>query len=79
MFTDEHLHHRDYFWDAPHPLLGSVRQIGSPMRLSRTPERRDAAGPVLGADTRSALLAVGYSSSDVDDLLAAGVAAEPEG
>ncbi len=79
VFTDEHLHHRAHFWDAPHPLLGSVRQIGSPMRLSRTPERRDTAGPVLGADTRSALLAVGYSSSDVDDLLAAGVAAEPEG
>lgn len=78
VFGDEHLRERDYFWDAPHPLLGPVRQIGSPMRLSRTPGRRDAAGPVLGAETRSALLAVGYSASDVDDLLAAGVAAEPE-
>ncbi len=79
VFDDEHLQQRDYFWDAPHPLLGPVRQIGSPLRLSRTPARRDAAGPVLGADTRSALLAVGYSASDVGDLLAAGAAAEPEG
>ena len=33
------------------------------MRLSRTPTRRDHAGPVLGADTRSALLAVGLFAS----------------
>jgi len=79
VFGDEHLRHRDFFWDAPHPLLGAVRQLGSPMRLSRTPGRRDAAGPVLGADTRSALLAVGYSPAQVDDLLAAGAAAGPRG
>ena len=79
VFSDEHLRHRGYFWDAPHPLLGAVRQLGSPMRLSRTPGRRDAAGPVLGADTRSALLAVGYSPAQVDDLLAAGAVAEPKG
>jgi len=48
------------------------------MRLSRTPVRRDGAGPVLGADTRAALLAVGYSAREVDDLVAAGVVAVPE-
>jgi crotonobetainyl-CoA:carnitine CoA-transferase CaiB-like acyl-CoA transferase len=79
VFSDDHLNQRGFLWDAPHPILGPVRQLGSPMRLSRTPGRRDAAGPVLGADTRSALLAVGYSASDVDDLLAAGVAADPKG
>jgi crotonobetainyl-CoA:carnitine CoA-transferase CaiB-like acyl-CoA transferase len=79
VFSDDHLNQRGFLWDAPHPILGPVRQLGSPMRLSRSPGRRDAAGPVLGADTRSALLAVGYSASDVDDLLAAGVAADPKG
>ena len=79
VFTDGHLRERNYFWDAEHPLLGPVRQLGSPMRFSRTSGRRDGAGPVLGADTRSALLAVGYSPADVDELLAAGVAAGPEG
>lgn len=78
VFTDEHLGARDHFWDAAHPLLGAVRQLGSPMRLSRTPVRRDGAGPLLGADTRSALAAVGYSADDVDHLLAAGVAAAAE-
>jgi len=78
VFTDDHLNARGYFWDAEHPLLGAVRQLGSPMRFSRTPGRRDGAGPLLGADTRSALLAVGYSAGDVDDLLAAGAAAAAE-
>jgi formyl-CoA transferase len=77
VFTDGHLGERGFFWDAEHPVLGPVRQLGSPMRLSRTPVRRDGAGPVLGADTRTALLAVGYSAQEVDDLVAAGVVGVP--
>lgn len=49
VFTDPHLLARDYFWDAPHPELGTVRQLGSPMRFSRSPTRRDGAGPPLAA------------------------------
>jgi len=77
VFTDEHLSARDFFWDAPHPRVAPVRQIGSPMRLSRTPVRRDAAGPDLGADTREALLRVGYTEQEVDDLLRSGAAGRP--
>ncbi|MGH3586323.1 MAG: CaiB/BaiF CoA transferase family protein, partial [Pseudonocardia sp.] len=51
VFTDEHLAQRDYFWDAPHPALGAVRQLGSPMRFSRTPTVRATAGPPLGEGT----------------------------
>ena len=69
VFTDEHLAARDFFWDAPHPVLGPVRQVGSPMRLSRTPVRRAGAGPVLGADTRAALREAGYSDDEVDALV----------
>ena len=79
VFTDAHLHQREYFWDAPDPQLGPVRQLGSPMRLSRTPARRDHAGPALGADTRSALLGVGYSAAEVDEMVAVGAAAESTG
>ncbi|MBM4184140.1 MAG: CoA transferase [Gemmatimonadetes bacterium] len=55
VFNDDHLNARRFFWDAPHPTLGPVRQIGSPMRFSRSPAVRGAAGPPLGADTRAAL------------------------
>ncbi|RVX42001.1 formyl-CoA transferase [Nonomuraea polychroma] len=55
VFTDDHLTQRGFFWDADHPVIGPVRQLGSPMRLSATPTRRDTAGPVLGADTAAVL------------------------
>jgi len=71
VFTDEHLAARDFFWDAPHPVAGAVRQVGSPMRFSRTPPRRAGAGPVLGADTRAALREAGYTDEEVDALVVA--------
>ena len=53
----------EFFWDADHPVAGPVRQVGSPMRFSRTPARRAGAGPVLGADTRAALEVAGYGAT----------------
>ncbi|GAA1836827.1 MULTISPECIES: CaiB/BaiF CoA transferase family protein [Pseudonocardia] len=55
VFTDPLLTGRDFFWDAPHPTLPAVRQLGSPMRFSRTPARRGTAGPPLGAATDDVL------------------------
>ncbi len=74
VFTDDHLAARDFFWDAEHPVVGPVRQLGSPMRFSRSAIRRGAAGPDLGTGTRDALLAVGYTEQEVDELLASGAA-----
>ncbi|HYI55286.1 MAG TPA: CoA transferase [Microlunatus sp.] len=76
VFTDEHLAARDFFWDAPHPVAGAVRQIGSPMRFSRTPVERAGAGPVLGADTRAALREAGYGDDEIDALVVSGAAQE---
>jgi formyl-CoA transferase len=64
VFTDPHLLARDYFWDAPHSKLAPVRQLGSPMRFSRTPVRRDTAGPVLGEDTAELLAELGFGEAD---------------
>lgn len=33
VFSDEHLAARDFFWDAPHRVAGSARQLGSPHAL----------------------------------------------
>jgi formyl-CoA transferase len=83
VFTDEHLHKRDFYWDAPHPTLGTVRQIGSPLRMSTTPAVRRSAGPLLGADTDDVLLECGVDLETLDLLHARGVVAgrapaEPE-
>ncbi|MBC2935145.1 CaiB/BaiF CoA-transferase family protein [Nocardioides sp. zg-1228] len=78
VFNDDHLNQRGYFWDAEHPVMGSVRQLGSPMRMSRTPARRGNAGPLLGQDTRAALEEVGgFSASEVTALAEAGVVVDP--
>jgi formyl-CoA transferase len=55
VFDDPALHARDFYWEAEHPTLGPVRQLGSPMRFSRTPARRGPAGPPLGSATATVL------------------------
>ena len=77
-FNDPQLVTRDYFWDAPHPTMGPVRQLGSPMRFSRTAGRRGPAAPRLGEDTRAILEELGCPQAEVDELLRTGVVAEPQ-
>jgi formyl-CoA transferase len=69
VFSDPHLLARNYYWDAPHRTVGPVRQLGSPMRFSRTPVRRDTAGPLLGEDSAVLLAELGYGPADVRDLI----------
>jgi formyl-CoA transferase len=76
-FNDPHLLTRDYFWEAPHPTIGSVRQLGSPMRFSNTPVRRSQAGPPLGLHTSAVLNELGCTDAEIEGLLQAGVVAEP--
>ncbi|WP_433517379.1 CaiB/BaiF CoA transferase family protein [Nonomuraea sp. CA-143628] len=76
VFNDEHLDRRRFFWDAEHPGMGPVRQLGSAMRFSATPTERGAAGPLLGADTVAVLRECGLPEQEIDRLLAEGVAAQ---
>ena len=59
------------------PGIGPVRQIGSPIKMSRTPAAEAAAAPAIGADTRDVLAAAGFSPKEIEELFAAGVAAGP--
>lgn len=69
VFNDPHLLARGYFWDAPHPTAGSVRQLGSPMRFSETPVRHGDAGPLLGEDSAALLGELGYDAAEVTSLV----------
>lgn len=69
VFSDPHLIARNYFWDAPHRKVGAVRQLGSPMRFSGTPVRRDNAGPMLGEDSAALLAELGYAPAEISRLL----------
>ncbi|HEU5286835.1 MAG TPA: CoA transferase, partial [Candidatus Limnocylindria bacterium] len=55
VFTDPHLVDRGFFVDLPHPRLGTVRALGTPIRLASTRVGPERAGPLLGEHTREVL------------------------
>ncbi len=68
VFADPHLAERGLFVDLPHPTLGSVRAIGSPLHLSDTPPVMRRAAPLLGEHTREVLAEAGLSAAEIDAL-----------
>ena len=68
VFNDPHLVERGFFWDGEHPVLGQLRQLGSPMRLQETPPRRGAAGPSLGQHSAEVLAELGYTADQFKEL-----------
>ena len=75
VFTDPHLLARKFFIDLEHPVLGTVRGLGSPLRLERTPVRHRRAGPRLGEHSAEVLREIGCSEADVERLASEGVIA----
>ena len=55
----------------------SVRQLGVPVKLSRTPGGVHAPGPALGEHTHDVLAALGYSAGQIAELEAGGAVAGP--
>jgi alpha-methylacyl-CoA racemase len=64
--------------EVEQPGVGAVRQLGVPVKLSRTPGRAEGPGPELGEHTRDALEAAGYSADEVEALERAGAVAGPK-
>jgi glutaryl-CoA transferase len=56
-----------------HPVLGAIRQVGLPIKLSVTPGSIRSAPPLLGEHTDEILAELGIAASDVADLRARGV------
>jgi len=54
-----------------------VRQLGVPVKLSRTPGAPQGPGPALGADTDDVLRSAGYSDEEIAELKDSGAAAGP--
>ena len=56
---------------------GSYRLIGPPLRMDLATLAYPGPAPVLGADTRALLTSTGLTASEIDELVAGGVAVAP--
>jgi crotonobetainyl-CoA:carnitine CoA-transferase CaiB-like acyl-CoA transferase len=59
------------------PQLGTVRQLGVPVKMSRTPGDPTRPAPAFGEHTDEVLGEVGYSAEEIAALKEAGAAAGP--
>jgi len=62
-------------WEQPE--IGPVRQLGVPVKLSRTPGSVHAHAPALGEHTEEVLSAAGFTDQEIGALLESGAAAGP--
>ena len=59
--------------EIAHPTLGTVPNVGLPVKFSGTPLRDPVAAPLLGADTDSVLRRVlGYDTAKIEAASASG-------
>ena len=74
VFEDEQVKHRGLRVDIPHPLLGTVPTVASPMRFSGTPVTYDTPPPLLGQHTEEVLTGIlGLGEAEIERLRALGI------
>ena len=74
VFPDPQVIPRGMRIDMPHPLAGSVPQVGNPLKFSATPVAYTRAPPLLGEHTREVLSArLGLSDAALEELAGRGV------
>ena len=65
---DPHIKAREMFFDVDHPKIGRMKNIGYPVKFSRTPQQFRSPAPWLGQHTEEVLGELGYDARQVDAL-----------
>jgi formyl-CoA transferase/CoA:oxalate CoA-transferase len=71
--TDPQVLAREMIVEIEHPLIGKVRSLGFPARLSASPPSYRLAPPTLGQHTNEILLGLGVPIADVERFRADGI------
>ena len=70
VFSDPQLLSRDMYQEMTHPTLGKIKQLGIPIKFSRTPGGLDRPPPLLGEHNQEVLASLGFSSAEIEELKA---------
>jgi formyl-CoA transferase len=71
-FADPQAIARDMAVETDHPVLGRIRQLGTPIKMSKTPLNPRRRAPMLGEHTDFVLSTAGYSVDEIEMLRVAG-------
>lgn len=72
MHDDPQARARDMVVEVEHPVAGSVRTIGQPVKFSHTPGGVRRAAPCLGQHTVEVLREAGYTDAEIETLVREG-------
>ncbi|WP_408011672.1 CaiB/BaiF CoA transferase family protein [Pseudalkalibacillus sp. A8] len=68
VFEDPQVKSRGMVIDLEHPKAGTIKVVGSPLKLSRTPVEVRRHPPLPGEHTEEVLNEIGYTLNDIKDL-----------
>jgi formyl-CoA transferase len=68
VFAEPQVVMREMVVDVDHPVLGRIRALGSPIKMSATPPDVRRRAPLLGEHTDAVLSETGYSSEEIVQL-----------
>ncbi len=78
LLTDPHLQAVNFFETTQHPSEGAIRHLRNPTKWSTLSIGATRHAPRLGEHSREVLQDIGYSETEIDNLLETRVSAEPK-
>lgn len=73
VFRDPQVVHREMILETEHPVAGTIRQPGIPIKLSKTPGVVHAFPPYAGEHTEEILTSLGYGKDEIQNLRKEGI------
>jgi crotonobetainyl-CoA:carnitine CoA-transferase CaiB-like acyl-CoA transferase len=70
---DPHIKAREMFFDVEHPIIGRMKNIGYPVKFSRTPQQFRSAAPWLGQHSSDVLHELGYPADEIESMFSEAV------